>query len=208
MVVSFIRYEWRALPGVILACIVYYSTTGRNWESVVLLSLVTPIMPFLASKLFNHLVGDMIEKSVFYVLKMYFILIGIGLPLLSTVTLLGLTYLIKIPPVSSGFLIYSILGTYLTHLLVTPLLYIALNACVSDGNTALAKLDANLRTSTNRDIGYLSWLLVCLAIIATALTHQDSFVLNALCFFLLVVVVSGFGRHGLVRPLIIGLSLY
>ena len=41
MVVSFIRYEWRALPGVILACIVYYSITGRHWESVVILSLIT-----------------------------------------------------------------------------------------------------------------------------------------------------------------------
>ena len=204
MVVSFIRYEWRALPGVILACIVYYSITGRHWESVVILSLITPIMPFLASKLFNHLVGDMGDKSVSYVLKTYFVLIGVGLPLLSTFTLLSVTHLLNVPPVSSGFIIYSILGTYLTHLLVTPLLYITLNACVSNGNTTLIKLDANLRTSTDRDIGYLSWLLICIAIIATALTHQNSFVLNALCFCLLVVVVSGFGRHGLVRPLIIG----
>ncbi|MEF1304661.1 diguanylate phosphodiesterase, partial [Vibrio owensii] len=46
MVVSFLRYQWRALPAIVLSLMAYYFFTGRSVEHALLYSLTVPILPF------------------------------------------------------------------------------------------------------------------------------------------------------------------
>ncbi|MGR5471031.1 diguanylate phosphodiesterase, partial [Vibrio astriarenae] len=81
-------------------------------------------------------------------------------------------------PTSSTFFIYSALGLYLTQLLVTPLLHVALNALLKDRTNGITQLDDNLRVSSSRELGYIAWLGMCVVIMTVAVSHSSPLLAN------------------------------
>ncbi|MGR5231334.1 EAL domain-containing protein [Vibrio rotiferianus] len=102
------------------------------------------------------------------------------------------------------FLVYATLGGYLTQLLVTPTLYVATCLLTGTDHQRFIALNKSLRHSTNTDKRYLCWLLGSATLLVLAVYAPSSFLLNTVSFGLLLVVISGLSRHGIIQPLVIG----
>ncbi|MGR5519693.1 EAL domain-containing protein [Vibrio sp. PNB22_4_2] len=204
LVVCFFRYDSKALAPTFLGLLVYYLYTNRAFDTSAVIAATTILIHFICCKLFKLLLNKQEHSTVFSAMKLYFIVFGCMLPILGAITFSLLKYWFNDAPTSSTFFIYSALGLYLTQLLVTPLLHVALNALLKDRTNGITQLDDNLRVSSSRELGYIAWLGMCVVIMAVAVSHSSPLLANILCFLLLIVIVSGFGRHGLIRPLLLG----
>ncbi|WP_375320786.1 EAL domain-containing protein [Aliivibrio logei] len=100
------------------------------------------------------------------------------------------------------FLSYSVLGSFLTQSLISPVLIFAVSQFNEKSLKEYKTLDRDMRNSSDNDKSYKIWLLTCTLLMLIAVTQPDPLLLNSLCFFLLVLIIVGFGKHGFIRPLI------
>lgn len=204
MVVSFLRYQWRALPAIVLSLMAYYFFTGRNVEHALLYSLTVPILPFAFSSLFHYLNSRSLHQPAARRISLFFIIIGCLFPFVNTVKMMLVNTFVDGQFLSADFLFYATLGNYLTQLLVTPILYVVVSLLTDTDTQSYLALDKRLRVSNNRCQSYITWLVSCVAIFFAAALSSSSFMLNSLSFFAVLLVVVGLAKHGLIRPLFVG----
>lgn len=204
MVVSFLRYQWRALPAIVLSLMAYYFFTGRSVEHALLYSLTVPILPFAFSSLFHYLNSRSLHQPAARRISLFFIIIGCLFPFVNTVKMMLVNTFVDGQFLSADFLFYATLGNYLTQLLVTPILYVVVSLLTDTDTQSYLALDKRLRVSNNRCQSYITWLVSCVAIFFAAALSSSSFMLNSLSFFAVLLVVVGLAKHGLIRPLFVG----
>lgn len=204
MVVSFLRYQWRALPAIVLSLMAYYFFTGRSFEHALLYSLTVPILPFAFSSLFHYLNSRSLHQPAARRISLFFIIIGCLFPFVNTVKMMLVNTFVDGQFLSADFLFYATLGNYLTQLLVTPILYVVVSLLTDTDTQSYLALDKRLRVSNNRCQSYITWLVSCVAIFFAAALSSSSFMLNSLSFFAVLLVVIGLAKHGLIRPLFVG----
>ncbi|MET2950080.1 EAL domain-containing protein [Vibrio owensii] len=204
MVVSFLRYQWRALPAIVLSLMAYYFFTGRSVEHALLYSLTVPILPFAFSSLFHYLNSRSLHQPAARRISLFFIIIGCLFPFVNTIKMMLVNTFVDGQFLSADFLFYATLGNYLTQLLVTPILYVVVSLLTDTDTQSYLALDKRLRVSNNRCQSYITWLVSCVAIFFAAALSSSSFMLNSLSFFAVLLVVVGLAKHGLIRPLFVG----
>ncbi|MGR5436186.1 EAL domain-containing protein [Vibrio owensii] len=204
MVVSFLRYQWRALPAIVLSLMAYYFFTGRNVEHALLYSLTVPILPFAFSSLFHYLNSRSLHQPAARRISLFFIIIGCLFPFVNTIKMMLVNTFVDGQFLSADFLFYATLGNYLTQLLVTPILYVVVSLLTDTDTQSYLALDKRLRVSNNRCQSYITWLVSCVAMFFAAALSSSSFMLNSLSFFAVLLVVVGLAKHGLIRPLFVG----
>ncbi|MHB9957341.1 EAL domain-containing protein [Vibrio campbellii] len=204
MVVSFLRYQWRALPAIVLSLFAYYAFTGRSPEHALLYSLTVPILPFAFSSLFHYLNNRSLHQPAAQRISLFFVIMGCLFPFANTIKIMLVNNFVDGQFLSPDFLFYATLGNYLTQLLVTPILYVLVSLLTDTDTQSYLALDKRLRISNSRCRGYLAWLASCIAIFIAAALSSTSFMLNSLSFFAVLLVVVGLAKHGLIRPLFVG----
>ncbi|MHA7589673.1 sensor domain-containing phosphodiesterase [Vibrio harveyi] len=204
MIVSFLRYQWRALPAVILGLFAYYFWTGRTLEHALLYAFTVPLLPFAFSSLFHYLNNRALYQPAEQRITLFFVVIGCLFPFANTIKMMLVNTFVDGQFLSPDFLFYATLGNYLTQLLVTPILYVMVSLLTDTDTQSYLALDKRLRVSNSRCRGYITWLVSCIAIFITAVLSSSSFMLNSLSFFAVLLVVIGLAKHGLIRPLFVG----
>lgn len=197
MVVSFLRYQWRALPAIVLSLFAYYAFTGRSPEHALLYSLTVPILPFAFSSLFHYLNNRSLHQPAAQRISLFFVIMGCLFPFANTIKIMLVNTFVDGQFLSPDFLFYATLGNYLTQLLVTPILYVLVSLLTDTDTQSYLALDKRLRISNSRCRGYLAWLASCIAIFIAAALSSTSFMLNSLSFFAVLLVVVGLAKHGL-----------
>jgi EAL domain-containing protein (putative c-di-GMP-specific phosphodiesterase class I) len=202
--VSFLRYRSKAIPSIVLGLFFYYWLTGRGVQFSATYSLLLPIVPFLTAWLFHTYNDRARHKPASIRLSVFFLTAGCFYPLANTLMMLIVSGVIGSNYFDTHFLVYATLGGYLTQLLVTPTLYVATCLLTGTDHQRFIALNKSLRHSTNTDKRYLCWLLGSATLLVLAVYAPSSFLLNTVSFGLLLVVISGLSRHGIIQPLVIG----
>ncbi|MGR4990513.1 EAL domain-containing protein [Vibrio rotiferianus] len=202
--VSFLRYRAKAIPSVVLGLFFYYWLTGRGVQFSATYSLLLPIVPFLTAWLFHTYNDRARHKPASIRLSVFFLTAGCFYPLANTLMMLIVSGVIGSNYFDTHFLVYATLGGYLTQLLVTPTLYVATCLLTGTDHQRFIALNKSLRHSTNTDKRYLCWLFGSATLLVLAVYAPSSFLLNTVSFGLLLVVISGLSRHGIIQPLVIG----
>ncbi|PQJ71217.1 MULTISPECIES: EAL domain-containing protein [Vibrio] len=204
MIVSCLRYQWRALPAIILSLLAYYIGTGRSLEHALLYALTVPLLPFVFSSLFHYLNNRSLHQPAAQRISLFFVIVGCLFPFANTIKMMLVNTFVDGRFLSADFLFYATLGNYLTQLLVTPILYVMVSLITDTDTQSYLALDKRLRVSNSRCREYLAWLASCVILFIAAALSSSSFMLNSLSFFAVLLVVIGLAKHGLIRPLFVG----
>lgn len=202
MVVSFICYGNRAVLGVISGLFLYYGFVGKDIKIAFLFSLMLPSLPYLFALVFNLLSKRFNDYPVSKKIGLYFIIFCCIFPVSNSLLLLLIRFIGDQTTPSIDFLSYSVLGSFLTQSLISPVLLFAVSQFVERSTKEYKRLDRNMRNSSDHDKSYKIWLLTCTLLMLIAVTQPNALILNSLCFFLLALIIVGFGKHGFIRPLI------
>ncbi|MCG3863371.1 EAL domain-containing protein [Photobacterium sp. Ph5] len=204
MVVVFIFFKWRIVYAVGLSVFSYYCLfVGKEINVAFAMAIFTTIFPFLFSHLFIRLYQQYENKSYSIVISLYFVVIGVLLPLSTYVTAMIISFFAGSEPLAFNFMAYSILGGMLTQLSLTPsVLVLFLLVFTKLGyKSKYLEYSSEIRQSKNTDPSYLLWLSTFIIITVVAISYHNALVSYSLCFVLLILVILGFGRFGLVQPL-------
>lgn len=202
--VSFLRYRSKAIPSVVLGLFFYYWLTGRGVQFSATYSLLLPIVPFVTAWLFHTYNDRALDKPASTRLSVFFLTAGCFYPLANTMMMLIVSGVIGSNYFDTHFLVYATLGGYLTQLLVTPTLYVATCLLTGTDQQRFIALDRSLRHSSNTDKRYLFWLFGSIGLLSLAAYAPSSFLLNTVSFCVILIVISGLSRHGIIQPLVIG----
>ncbi|HDY7976832.1 EAL domain-containing protein [Vibrio vulnificus] len=197
-------FHLKVLLPIVLAFLSYYLHVGRPFEVALLYALLLPLLPVATALLFIQIEKRLEGDSAMKRLLAYAVTFGLFYPLMSTLMISVISALTEQLHMTREFLLYSVLGSALTQLTVTPALVILLAMLLKNERHEYLILDKLLRRSSKTSPSYWLWLLCCFSLMAVAIQHPSSFALYSSCFVLLVLVIVGFGKHGLVRPLFMG----
>ncbi|MEZ8147302.1 EAL domain-containing protein [Enterovibrio norvegicus] len=204
MVSAIFYWGIAAIPAIILAMLTHgFFASDLRWNEVLLFSCILPIAPALTTFAYNYVTHRMKQRSVPLKAGIYFFLFAIVLPLLNALLL----FLIASSPiihVDTPFIFFSSISIELTHLVITPLMYIALVYVFRGYADANMRLDKQLFNANHHRWTYYLWLSLSLSLSVTAMLVHYSLMLFSLCFFLLILVFMGIGRYGILRPMIVG----
>lgn len=199
-------FRYLAFIPVSLAFFSYYLFVGKPVDIALIYSLLLPLLPILTALSFIRIEKRMVESAASSKLLVYVLTFALFYPLVSTLAIFVISAISEQNHTTKVFLLYSFLGSSLTQLTVTPALLLLLAFIRGDETHEFRVLDKALRRTKATDFSYLSWLLCCLVLMIVAVKNPSSLVLYASCFTLLLLVVIGFGKHGLIRPLFMGAS--
>ncbi|MDD1796320.1 EAL domain-containing protein [Enterovibrio sp. ZSDZ42] len=196
----------RALPAIVLALIVHYVLfVDVAIGYAVLFSLVLPIPPILISQIHLKVIKHVKQQSsVLLMSSVYFLLFGLALPMLQTSLLLFVSYLSKIS-LSLEFMLLSSSSVALTHMILTPIIFLALSVLFGVGKSKYIALDEQIFEMNSTVWSYRVWAGVLLVTLGSIAIVPESMLLYSLWFFFLVTVFVGIGRFGIIRPMVLGL---
>ncbi len=205
MVVVFIFFNWRVVYAVSLSVFAYYYCfIGKDIDVAFASAIFITIFPFLFSQLFIYLYKQYENKNFSAVIGIYFVIIGLLLPLSTYVTAMTVSFFAGSEPLAMNFMAYSILGGMLTQLSLTPtvlVLFLLVFAKLGYKSKYL-EFSEEIRQSKNNSPSHLIWLSTFIVITVIAVSFQNALVIHSLCFVLLILIIFGFGRFGLVQPLL------
>ncbi|PMN86808.1 sensor domain-containing phosphodiesterase [Enterovibrio norvegicus] len=193
-----------ALPAIFLAMLTHgLFASDLRWNEVLLFSCVLPIAPALTTFAYNHITLRIRQRSVPLKAGIYFFLFAIVLPIFNA-SLLFLVASTSFIHIDTPFIFFSSISIELTHLVITPLMYVALVFVFREHADAYMRLDRQLFEKNLTPWTYYLWLALSLGLVGISMFIPYSLLLFSICFFLLILVFMGLGRYGILRPMVVG----
>ncbi|HIF9220508.1 TPA: EAL domain-containing protein [Photobacterium damselae] len=204
MVASYFFLGWRAMP--LMICIYLFHFQGLDQDSVAIsiYAISTPLLAFSAVWVFEYFYFKAKSHSVSAVIELYFIIIGFLLPVAKFLVLITLESIRVEYNLSLSFIIYATLGDMLTQLTLTPVLLFMFSLWKNDHDSemqAFFNLSNAIRQSKATEVRYILWLSIFICISITIFFVSNDLIINSMCFVLLILIIVGYGRHGLLQPL-------
>ncbi|WP_407333552.1 EAL domain-containing protein [Enterovibrio sp. 27052020O] len=204
MVAAMLLLGLRVLPAIIAALIVRYLLfVDVPIDHAILLTTTLPIPPIITTLVFNAAVKKVKAHSVPLKAGIYFLMFCMALPVLQACLLLLVASLSGVL-ISGEFIFFSSISMALTHLIITPLLFILLSLLFWSGKDKYISLDKNIFLANSSPLAYRIWLALLSLLIVVNLLLPDSLALYSLGFFSIVIVFAGIGRFGVLRPMAFG----
>ncbi|MFS2262897.1 hypothetical protein [Vibrio vulnificus] len=119
-------FHLKVLLPIVLAFLSYYLHVGRPFEVALLYALLLPLLPVATALLFIQIEKRLEGDSAMKRLLAYAVTFGLFYPLMSTLMISVISALTEQLHMTREFLLYSVLGSALTQLTVTPALVILL----------------------------------------------------------------------------------
>ncbi len=204
MTVSFLKYRWQVFPTIAAALFIYYFGSGRDLVTSLTFAITMPPLPLVVALAFHKVCQQRKNITPYQHMATFFLFYGVGFPILNALKLITLNSLVADLAVSPQFLFYSSISSALTQLLLTPLILFATYALSKNQAHRYVSLDNELRASNSSKWSFTIWLSSCLTLITIALFSQEPLALITICLVVFLIVTTGIGKHGVLRPLGIG----
>ncbi|WP_225874878.1 sensor domain-containing phosphodiesterase [Vibrio atypicus] len=204
MAVSFLTLQWRAFPVIAAALFTYYFQSGRDPLMAAAFAVTMPILPLLVSTFFLRASRSKLIESGSEQLGLFFLFFGVLIPIGNTLQMFAISAATEKQHLSAQFLFYAMLGTALTHLIVTPLLLFLTSLFTRKNGHRYMLLDSELRNSNQNKWWFPLWLLSCSLLMTIAFSFQNTTTLFSTCLAVFLLVTIGLGKFGVVRPLSVG----
>ncbi|OEE66653.1 EAL domain-containing protein [Enterovibrio norvegicus FF-33] len=204
MVAAMLLLGLRILPAIIAALFAHQLLfVDVPIVHVLLFATTLPIPPIITTLAYSNAVKRVKAHSVLLKVGIYFLLFGMLLPVLQA---LLLTLVASLSGIFLGaeFILLSSVSMSLTHLIITPPLFVFLSVLFWSGKDKYIALDKNIFRMNSSPWAYRVWLAMLAMFIVVKLLLPDSLMLYSLGFVSMVMVFIGIGRFGILRPMLIG----
>ncbi|WP_051563802.1 EAL domain-containing protein [Enterovibrio calviensis] len=198
----------RALPAIILALVVHWVLfVDVTMGYAVMFSLTLPIPPILVSLVHLSAIKQVKQQSsVLLMSSVYFLLFGLVLPLLQAALLLLVSSLGNVD-LSAEFMLLSSSSVALTHMILTPIIFLLLSVLFGSGKDKYIAMDKEIFEMNSTVWSYRVWLALIIFTLSSIAFLTESLLLYSLWFLFLVIIFVGIGRFGIIRPMVLGLMV-
>ena len=199
---SQLRFGLKVTPAIVCGLLYQYIVVSqRPLDIAFSFSLFYPFISFIFIH-FYHRVSSTLTQFDYTLRATYYIAImGVLYPVIATLSVIHLADFLNYPFMSTPeYLAYSALGSSISQLLLTPLLFIFIGFPFKEFTNTYLSLDRAMRKLNSTPGLYWAWICLCSVTIIFALLSNDPLVLNALCLLLVPIIGLGVGNFGIILP--------
>lgn len=210
LVATTLRYGLKVLPSLILGLLYHYVfVTERDIPVALAFSFSYPVLSCLFAYGYNWLIKRLQAHDYTLRATYYISIFGLAYPLMTTWCGIYLAQALNYPFMNSTeFFAYSVLGSSLSQLLLTPLIFLLIGRFSNqDHHSDFFDADKAMRKKNTHSSLYWGWLLMCLITLAVAITAHEPLMINALCLILVPIIGLGVGNFGFIQPYLISTAV-
>lgn len=202
---SQLRFGKKVTPAIVLALLYQYIfISNRPLDVALVFSLFYPMTSLFFIYIYKKASFTLTQFDYTLRATYYISIMGVLYPIGASIGMIHIAEMLNYPFMSSPeYLAYSALGSSISQLLLTPLLFAFIGFPFKEFNNNYLILDKDMRKINQTTGLYYTWLSLCsLTIIFTFFSH-DPLVLNALCLLLVPIIGLGVGNFGIIQPYLI-----
>jgi EAL domain-containing protein (putative c-di-GMP-specific phosphodiesterase class I) len=199
---SQLRFGKKVIPAIASALLYQYIIISQRPIDIALsFSLFYPLISLLFIKIYYRASSTLSQFDYTLKATYYIGIMGVLYPVVATISMIHLADFLNYPFMSTPeYLAYSALGSSISQLLLTPLLFIFIGFPFKEFTNTYLSLDRAMRKINSTPGLYWAWICLCSLTIIFALLSNDPLVLNALCLLLVPIIGLGVGNFGIILP--------
>lgn len=199
---SQLRFGKKVIPAIASALLYQYIIISQRPIDIALsFSLFYPLISLLFIKIYYRASSTLSQFDYTLKATYYIGIMGVLYPVVATISMIHLADFLNYPFMSKPeYLAYSALGSSISQLLLTPLLFIFIGFPFKEFTNTYLSLDRAMRKINSTPGLYWAWICLCSLTIIFALLSNDPLVLNALCLLLVPIIGLGVGNFGIILP--------